>query len=107
MSSFNDSEWDDICRMAAALGMMPGAYLAKLGTDAANGLLLSASQSEAVDRMRDATEAANKISDSLKEAMGEPHAGQRSDIDAIVHKAATVVTRLETATLKAVRELQK
>jgi hypothetical protein len=87
--------------------MMPGAYLAKLGSDAANGLL-SAGQSDAVDQMSDATAAVNRIADLLKEAIREPHAGQCSpDIGAVIEMAAAAVPRLEIATLKAIRKLQQ
>ncbi len=107
-TAYNDNEFGAICRAAKALGMMPGAYLAKLGSDAANGRLLSVGQSDAVDRMSDATAAANKIADRLKEAMQGPHAGQcPSDISAVVGMAAAVASRLEIVALKAIRKLQQ
>lgn len=107
-TAYNDSEFGAICRAAKALGMMPGAYLAKLGSDAANGLLPSAGQSDAVDQMSDAIAAANRIADMLKEAMRGPHAcACTPDISAVVGMAAAVASRLEIATLKAIRKLQQ
>jgi hypothetical protein len=106
-TSYNDIEWEDFCRLAADRGMKPGACLAKLGTDAANGLLLSASQADAVAQLRDATKAANYISGLLNEAVRN-NAGRLSpDIDAVARTVAAAVIRLQVTALKTAKELRR
>jgi hypothetical protein len=107
--SLNDREFDAVRSMAAARGMTPGACLARLGTDAAYGRLLSASQADAVDRMGEAAVAANRIGGLLNQAVRRLHStGLHSpDVDAAARMAAAAVARVQEAVLKAARELRR
>ena len=111
---FSAEELDAIRRAAAATGMEPGAWLAKLGTDAATAtdpgrsLAPPGQLTDAVAEMSAATEMARRHGYLLNQAVAALHSTGRHSpqLNAAASLIARAVRRMESATLAAGRMLR-
>jgi len=119
---FTDAEIEKIRLEAARHGMAPAAWLAKLGTDTAGADTAGAagggeagdrpvaqSAADAAAGMAKATEAARKIGNLFNQAVAALHStGVHSPaLEAYAALVARAVRRMESATLRAARELRR
>ncbi len=105
---YSETELAAVRRAAAGRKMAPAAWLAKLGTDAAAGRILTADVADVADGMSEATEVARKNGYLFDQAVARLHTlGEHSaDLEASAAVVARAVARMEAATLKAARALR-
>jgi hypothetical protein len=119
---FTEAELEKIRLEAARHGMMPAAWLAKLGTDVAGAVEggeaeggeagdrpLAKSAADAAAGMSEATEVARKIGYLFDQAVAALHStGVHSPaLEARGASVARAVRRMEAATLRTARELRR
>lgn len=114
---FTEAEVEKISLEAARHGMMPAAWLAKLGTDTASAAgggeagdpPLTRSAADAAAGMGEATEVARKIGYLFDQAVAGLHStGVYSPaLEASGASVARAVRRMEAATLRTARELRR
>jgi hypothetical protein len=114
---FTDAEIEKVRLEAARHRMAPAAWLAKLGTDAAGaaeggktgGRPLAKSAADAAADMSEATEVARKIGYLFDQAVAALHStGEHSPgLEASGAAVARAVRRMESATVRTARELQR
>jgi hypothetical protein len=114
---YSDAEAEAVRFEAARHGMMPAAWLAKLGTDAAgaaggaggggDGRARPGEAADAVAEMEDATRVARRTGGVFNQAVAKLHTlGEHSpDLEASAAVVARAVRRMEAATLRTAREL--
>jgi hypothetical protein len=109
---YTEDELDKVRHAAAAAGMAPAAWLAKLGTSAAEGRAEGAASAadvaDAVAAMSGAAALARRLGYLFNQAVAKLNAtGEHSpDLEASAAAVARAVRRMESATLRAARALR-